>query len=102
MIESILEKVALNAWPAFESIEMNTWILRYANGYTKRANSVTVLGESSTNLAEKIISCEKQFQPRKLKSIFRLPSFVAPNSLDKLLEQRNRYKTAHTSRSIKC
>lgn len=88
MFESTLEKIALKAWPAFENLEMDSWILRFANGYTKRANSVTVLGDCTTNLETKIISCEKQFQQRNLKSVFRLPSFISPNILDKTLEQR--------------
>ena len=88
MIERTLEKIAMNAWPAFESFEMDSWVLRFAKGYTKRANSVTILGDNTTNLEDKILFCEAQFRERGLKSIFRLPSFIAPASLDKMLEQR--------------
>ena len=35
-----LEERAFNAWPALQTVVMDGWVLRFAHGYTKRANSV--------------------------------------------------------------
>lgn len=87
-MELEIEKASLKAWPALECIENGDWILRFANGYTKRANSVTVLGGAHSNIDEKIRYCESQYKSRNLKPIFRLPSFVNPEGLDKALERK--------------
>ncbi|SCY28712.1 GNAT family N-acetyltransferase [Microvirga guangxiensis] len=38
-----LESRLLNAWPSFDYQAYDGWILRFANGYSKRANSATPL-----------------------------------------------------------
>ena len=35
-----LERLAMHAWPAVEVVELDGWLLRYAAGITRRANSV--------------------------------------------------------------
>ena len=38
-----LEELSLNALPSLENIFLDGWVVRFANGYTKRANSVNPL-----------------------------------------------------------
>jgi N-acetylglutamate synthase len=38
-----IEERAFNAWPALQTVLAGGWVLRFANGYTKRANSVNAL-----------------------------------------------------------
>ena len=38
-----LEECALGAWPATGTIYHDGWVLRFAGGYTRRANSVQPL-----------------------------------------------------------
>jgi GNAT superfamily N-acetyltransferase len=38
-----IEERMLNAWPSVETMVMGDWLLRFANGYSKRANSATTL-----------------------------------------------------------
>ena len=35
-----LEERAFNAWPVLQTVVIDGWVLRFAHGYTKRANSV--------------------------------------------------------------
>jgi len=82
-----VEEAALNAWPALRQIVYDGWLLRFADGYTKRANSVTPLHPSQIDLAQKIEFCEQAYPHQQLPCIFRLPSFDA-FPLDDLLAQR--------------
>ena len=76
---SQIEDAALNAWPAPRQMIYDGWMLRFANGYTKRANSVNVHFESKLSLAEKLRVCEKIYERMGLPVIFRLPDpFVSP------------------------
>ena len=49
-----VEEAALNAWPALQQILYDGWILRFSQGYTKRANSVNPIFQSSIDLETKI------------------------------------------------
>jgi len=86
--ERQIEELSLDAWPASETIRQGDWIMRFENGYSKRANSVTVLGEFGSDLDDKISSCEEMYRSRGLRPIFRLPSFVDPLILDRALHAR--------------
>ena len=46
MLHRRLEEVAMNAWPSLQQMLFDGWIVRLAQGYTKRANSVNPLFES--------------------------------------------------------
>ncbi|WP_342360273.1 GNAT family N-acetyltransferase [Terrarubrum flagellatum] len=40
-----IEERMLNAWPSVETLVAGDWLLRFANGYSKRSNSATTLRE---------------------------------------------------------
>jgi len=61
--------------------------LRFAEGYTRRANSITPLGPSRLGLDDKITTCERLYAARGLPPIFRLTPF-APAELDARLAAR--------------
>lgn len=90
MLERRIEEASLNSWPALQQMLFDGWIIRFAGGYTKRANSVTPMYPSEISLQEKIAFCEKLYQDQHLPTIFRLPSFSADTlALNDLLAQRD-------------
>ena len=84
-----IEEAALSAWPALQHIFYDGWLLRFARGYTKRANSVNALYGSTLDVDEKIDVCERIYLERSLSTVFRLNPFSHPSDLDHVLEQRH-------------
>lgn len=80
-----LERAAMRAWPALECIEEAGWRLRFANGYTKRANCATALDATDVDLEDRIAWCARQFAARKLPAVFRVLSSCGPARLDHAL-----------------
>jgi GNAT superfamily N-acetyltransferase len=83
-----VERASLHSWPALSQLDYDGWVLRFAGGYTKRANSVTSLGRSSIPLPEKIARCEREYSARGLPCVFRLTPMAHPASLDQALARR--------------
>jgi len=82
-----IEEIALNAWPAHQQMLCDGWLLRFANGYTKRANSIMPVYPGDQKIAGKIDFSEETYRQRSLPSIFRLTP-LADETLDSLLEER--------------
>ena len=83
-----IEEAALNAWPALQQILYDGWILRFSQGYTKRANSVNPIYSGTIAIETKVVRCESHYHSRNLATIFRLTSLLDQNSLDAHLETR--------------
>jgi GNAT superfamily N-acetyltransferase len=84
-----IEDASLNAWPALNVLHYDGWLLRFANGYSKRANSINVLYEGSLAIEEKIDFCESIYKRQKLETVFRLTPLATPSNLDHHLATRN-------------
>jgi ribosomal protein S18 acetylase RimI-like enzyme len=93
----ILEERAMNAWPALQVVLYDGWALRFADGYTRRANAVHPLYSSSEDIEEKIHRCEHFYRRRGLDTIFKMTSDSFPAGLDDLLEQKGYEVEAPTS-----
>ena len=100
------EELSLNAHPAIQTQHFDGWILRFADGYTKRANSVSPLyastknptnkgvrsalsqsGNSELALHEKIFECENRYFTLGLPAIFKLTDNSDPN-IDETLKRQ--------------
>lgn len=92
-----IEALSLRAWPAFEEQRYDGWILRFAEGYTKRANSVYPLYISTIDLAEKIACCEKTYAGHDLPTVFKLTPESTPPELDTQLKRRGYERLDETS-----
>ena len=82
------EELSMNAHPASQTQFYDGWVLRFANGYTKRANSVNPLYQHTIDLNEKIMRCEEKYAKQGLPTIFKLTDGSDP-VIDKALEARN-------------
>ena len=89
------------AWPSFEEVDYDGWVLRFADGYTKRANSVNPHFGSSLPLAAKIAHCESTYRERGLPAIFRLTPFSQPRNLDDRLAALG-YETLDPTLAMTC
>jgi len=49
-----LEEIQMNALPSLQIILYDGWVIRFADGFTGRANSVNPVYYSSVDIAEKI------------------------------------------------
>jgi ribosomal protein S18 acetylase RimI-like enzyme len=83
-----IEELAFKAWPALEQMQYDGWILRFANGYSKRINSVNPLYPGSQDALAKIDWCEQTYRAKNLRSIFRLTPLVYPENLEEILARR--------------
>ncbi len=82
------EELSMNAWPALQTLLYDGWILRFANGYTKRANSINPLYFSTAHIEEKIRTCEQFYRRQNLDVVFKMTSSVYPPHLDEILLKR--------------
>ncbi|MGP3959060.1 GNAT family N-acetyltransferase [Nonomuraea sp. 3N208] len=74
------------AWPAYEQRVYDGWVLRYAGGVTKRANSVLTLGRPA-DLAGAIEAAEGFYRERGQRCVFTV-GLGATSGLDEELEAR--------------
>jgi len=82
-----LERISLTMWNAAEEIEYDGWILRFAGGYSGRANSVQTYSASSLPVAEKVAYCEAMYAQRQIPIIFKLTTATQPPDLDPFLRE---------------
>jgi ribosomal protein S18 acetylase RimI-like enzyme len=94
-----IEKASLDAWPALQQIQHGEWVLRFSEGYTKRANSVNSLCEvapregiqrpaGAGGIEASVRFVEHCYRDRGMPAIFRITPFTVPQGLDRFLEQR--------------
>ena len=81
---AILETLAMRSWPALDVMQLDGWLLRASNGYTKRANSINALRPPTTPLKARIEVAEKFYEDRALPTIFRLTP-LSESDLDSIL-----------------
>jgi GNAT superfamily N-acetyltransferase len=91
-----IEELSLNAWPAPQTVYDDGWVLRFGEGYTRRANSVNPLYTPSSNLDEHIRRCEAWYRAHKQDAIFKMTPLALPKELDKVLIRQG-YREEATS-----
>ena len=74
----LIEEMSMNAHPSLNTVYYDGWYLRFAGGYTNRANSVNILNPSTLPIADKISYCEEMYTRLNLPTVFK----ITPLSLD--------------------
>jgi ribosomal protein S18 acetylase RimI-like enzyme len=92
-----IEEASFNAWPALNVMLYDGWLLRFANGYTKRANSINGLYQGALPIETKIDNCQAVYVRLDLRPIFRLTPLINPADLDHRLQARDYKRIDHTS-----
>lgn len=95
-----IEELSMNAWPSLQTKLYDGWVLRFANGYTRRANAVIPIYESTIPINEKIDFCEKEYAAHNLSTKFKLTAESIPQELDARLEERGYIKDNETALRI--
>ena len=83
-LSASVEEACLNAWPALKEIFYDGWLIRLAEGETRRTNSVNVMGAGRYAVADKIAYCEAVYRAHGQPTYFRIRSNDDP-ALDALL-----------------
>lgn len=82
-----VEDVCLNVWPAPQELHYDGWLIRLADGKTRRTNSVNILRDGVLPVEQKIDYCERFYRRHGLPSYFRILS-TGSRAMDDLLEAR--------------
>lgn len=83
-----IEEASLNAWPARQQLVDTGWLIRFHDGYTRRANSVNPLYSADAgevSLLSRIAKWERFYAERTQPTIFKITPLVQPTHLDALL-----------------
>jgi hypothetical protein len=88
MDNKLIEELSLNHWQPLSTLLYDGWVLRFADGYTKRANTINPIHYSTCNLNEKIEECEKIYSANNLPTTYKITPFVLPINLDGTLEEK--------------
>lgn len=80
-----IEELSLNNWQPLSTLLYDGWVLRFADGYTKRANSIHPIHYSTCDLDTKIKACETIYTAQQLPTIYKITPFVQPADLDHTL-----------------
>ncbi|MDE5746700.1 MAG: GNAT family N-acetyltransferase, partial [Acetatifactor sp.] len=66
------EEISSNAHVALGTLQYDGWLLRFANGHTNRANSVSAIYPSTISLDVKVPYCEEIYKKANLSCVFKL------------------------------
>jgi|SRR5581483_224019 len=82
-----VEETCLNAWPGLREIVLEGWLVRYAQGVSRRLNSANPLSASAEISDAVVAETAAFFQRRGQPAIFRVPS-IAVAGVDEALATR--------------
>ena len=93
------EEMCLNGHVALNTFLYDGWLLKFSEGYTARANSVSVFYPSSMPFADKVPFCEQMYKQQGLPCQFKLTKL--DTELNDFLAKRG-YKVVTTTDLMVC
>ena len=89
-----IEPLAVESWPARETLVLNGWLLRFSDGYSSRCNSVSTL-DFDDDLERAVEAVEVAYRSRGLPPQFQISPASRPGGLERALVARGyRHKPA--------
>jgi ribosomal protein S18 acetylase RimI-like enzyme len=82
-----VEEACLNGWPALREVVFDGWLIRLADGHTRRTNSVNLLSAGTLPIEHKIRYCEAVYAAQGQPTIFCIPTH-ADLALGRALDER--------------
>lgn len=82
----LFEELSMNAHPAMNTMIYDGWFMRFSNGFTNRANSISPIYSGEVPLEEKIQHCEKIYASQGLNTVYKLTDL--PGELDSFLAEK--------------
>lgn len=92
----LYEELSMNAHPSIRTQVFDGWVLRFANGYTNRANSVNPLYPSRMAVRDKIDYCEEIYKAQGQATVFKLTP-LSFKGLDNILDAKRYEKIKPTN-----
>lgn len=82
-----VEETCFNAFPSLKQVLLGTWLMRFAEGLSRRANSINPLRAEYHDLATALDAGRTLYRAQTLPTIFRVTSIVDP-AIDRGLAER--------------
>lgn len=79
------EELLFNSWAALQTEHVDGFLLRYANGHTKRSNAASALYPSKMDFSELALIVRDRYRAAQITPMFRITP-LAPQGLDGFLE----------------
>lgn len=95
-----LEERLVNVWPAVTTLMIDGWVVRFANGYSGRANSASALVPGAKVSGALLAHVETLYRAQGLKPQFRLSPVAAPETGSFLLAHGYRVKDEALSMTL--
>ena len=92
----LYEEASLAGLPALCTDGYDGWLLRFAKGHSRRANSVAPLYPSTIDVGEKIRYCETAYARAGLRCVFKMTDASTPHGLDDQLADAGYQRDAET------
>lgn len=73
---SRLEEASMNAWPGLKCVLDGAWVVRLGEGYTRRANSISMLA-AGEDIDERLARCGALFAPEGVTPCARVVDFAS-------------------------
>lgn len=83
-----IEQAVVRSWPALETEAIDGWLARGSSGGSERANSVSALAYTGTDLDRSLAVVERFYRQRGLPPKFTVSDSIAPLALDDELAAR--------------
>ena len=91
-----IEELSLNAWPALKTMFYDGWIIRMADGYSFRSNSINMIYPSKINIEEKINYCDEVFKRHSIQPAYKILSCGEHKVIDETLKNLSYEKIYET------